>query len=41
MFINYQALQDLGCIWANSIDQRGADYGGALFNRTTDHLTRK
>ena len=39
--INYQALQDLGCIWANNIDQRGTDFGGALFNRTTDDAHKK
>ena len=33
--INLQALTDLGCAWANSIDARGPAYGGALFNRTS------
>lgn len=34
--INTQALLDLGCIWEPNIDSRGVDYGGALFNRTSD-----
>ncbi len=34
--INTQALIDLGCSWGNNIDPRGIDYGGALYNRTTD-----
>ena len=33
--INLQALTDLGCAWANSIDGRGPAFGGALFNRTS------
>jgi len=37
--INTKALLDLGCQWEPNIDPRGAEYGGALFNRTTheDH----
>jgi len=34
--INKQALLDLGCKWEPNIDSRGAEYGGALFNRTSD-----
>ncbi|MDP6845016.1 MAG: methionine--tRNA ligase [Candidatus Thalassarchaeaceae archaeon] len=34
--INTQALLDLGCIWEPNIDFRGPEFGGALFNRTSD-----
>lgn len=34
--INSKALLDLGCTWMPNIDSRGAEYGGSLFNRTTD-----
>ncbi|MEE2747056.1 MAG: methionine--tRNA ligase [Candidatus Thermoplasmatota archaeon] len=34
--INTQALLDLGCIWEPNIDSRGSEFGGALFNRTSD-----
>ena len=34
--INTQALIYLGCSWGTNIDPRGIDYGGALYNRTTD-----
>ena len=34
--LNTQALLDLGCSWEPQIDPRGIEYGGALFNRTTD-----
>lgn len=34
--INSQALIDLGCSWEPKIDSRGIEYGGSLFNRTTD-----
>ena len=34
--INTQALIDLGCSWGENIDSRGIEYGGALYNRTTD-----
>ena len=33
--INKAALLQLGCSWEPTIDSRGAEYGGALFNRTT------
>ncbi len=31
-----QALAGLGCSWVNNIDSRGIEFGGALYNRTTD-----
>ena len=34
--INSRALLDLGCTWMPNIDSRGVEYGGSLFNRTTD-----
>ena len=34
--INSQALLDLGCIWQPNVDPRGIEFGGALFNRTSD-----
>jgi len=34
--INSKALGDLGCSWNQNIDSRGVEYGGALYNRTTD-----
>ena len=34
--MNLKALLDLGCSWSNHLDPRGAEYGGALFNRTSD-----
>ncbi len=34
--INTKALADLGCAWFEHVDRRGVDYGGALFNRTSD-----
>ena len=36
--INSQALHDLGCAWSNHVDVRGVEYGGALFNRTSDPM---
>ncbi len=40
--VNTKALIDLGCVWEPSIDPRGVEFGGALFNRTSDlsHITR-
>ena len=35
--INIDALLKLGCSWHPTIDSRGVEYGGALFNRTSDH----
>ena len=34
--LNSKALLDLGCSWEPQVDARGIEYGGALFNRTTD-----
>ena len=34
--INTKALLDLGCTWMPNIDVRGIEYGGSLFNRTSD-----
>jgi methionyl-tRNA synthetase len=39
--INKQALLDLGCAWEPNIDPRGIEYGGALFNRTSDPRHKK
>ena len=35
-------LERLGCLWPQNIDARGVEYGGALFNRTSDpgHIER-
>ena len=35
--INAQALLDLGCTWLPNVDKRGVEYGGSLFNRTSDY----
>ena len=34
--INSQALINLGCSWGENIDSRGIEFGGTLYNRTTD-----
>jgi methionyl-tRNA synthetase len=39
--INTQALLDLGCIWEPNVDPRGIEYGGSLFNRTSDPEHKK
>ncbi|MBT60374.1 MAG: methionine--tRNA ligase [Euryarchaeota archaeon] len=39
--INSQALLDLGCSWQPEIDRRGIEYGGSLFNRTSDARHKK
>ena len=39
--INKKALIDLGCLWEPNIDPRGIEYGGALFNRTSDKRHHK
>ena len=39
--INKKALSDLGCSWENNIDSRGVEFGGALYNRTTDPMHKK
>ena len=33
---NLAALLKLGCGWAKNVDTRGPEYGGSLFNRTSD-----
>ena len=38
---NTQALLDLGCSWEPNIDPRGVDFGGSLFNRTSDPEHKK
>ena len=39
--MNRAALLTLGCGWANNVDSRGIEYGGALFNRTSDPAHKK
>tara|TARA_B100000945_G_scaffold306203_1_gene293432 strand:- start:3658 stop:5862 length:2205 start_codon:yes stop_codon:yes gene_type:complete len=39
--INTKSLADLGCSWVDNIDPRGVDYGGALYNRTSDPLHKE
>jgi len=39
--LNKKALLDLGCSWDKNIDDRGIEYGGALFNRTSDPEHKK
>lgn len=39
--LNKQALLNLGCVWEPNIDARGIEYGGALFNRTSDEDHKK
>jgi len=34
--INLKALVDLGCSWDKNVDPRGIEFGGTLYNRTTD-----
>ena len=34
--INSKALTDLGCSWGVNIDSRGVEFGGTLYNRTSD-----
>jgi len=36
--INMKALADLGCSWVNPVDSRGIEFGGALYNRTSDPM---
>ena len=31
-----KSLTDLGCAWTQNVDRRGIEYGGALYNRTSD-----
>lgn len=39
--VNSNALEGLGCIWKKNVDGRGEEFGGALFNRTTDPEHKK
>ena len=39
--INKQALIDLGCSWERNVDTRGIEFGGSLFNRTSDPLHKE
>jgi len=39
--INKRALADLGCSWINPVDPRGPQYGGALYNRTSDEMHKE
>lgn len=39
--VNLKALLDLGCSWSMNLDPRGGEFGGALFNRTSDDEHRK
>ena len=39
--INKKALADLGCSWVDPIDPRGPQYGGALYNRTSDEMHKE
>ena len=39
--LNKQALLNLGCAWEPNIDPRGIEFGGALFNRTSDSEHKK
>lgn len=34
--INLKALVELGCSWDKNVDPRGIEFGGTLYNRTTD-----
>ena len=31
-----KSLKDLGCAWSTNVDSRGIQYGGTLYNRTSD-----
>jgi methionyl-tRNA synthetase len=35
--VNRKALIDLGCSWGGNVDPRGIEFGGALYNRTSDY----
>ena len=39
--INTDALLKLGCSWEPNVDHRGVNFGGALFNRTSDNDHQK
>tara|TARA_B100001750_G_scaffold245701_1_gene265995 strand:+ start:2040 stop:4253 length:2214 start_codon:yes stop_codon:yes gene_type:complete len=36
--IHSKSLEDLGCSWVDNVDPRGIDYGGTLYNRTSDPM---
>ena len=36
--INSKSLADLGCSWVDNVDPRGVDFGGTLYNRTSDPM---
>ena len=36
-----KSMADLGCSWVNPIDPRGIEYGGALYNRTSDPMHKE
>jgi len=39
--VNTKALADLGCSWVNPVDPRGIEFGGALYNRTSDPMHKQ
>ena len=39
--VNTKALVDLGCSWVNPVDPRGIEFGGALYNRTSDPMHKQ
>jgi len=39
--VNSRALADLGCSWVDPVDPRGIEYGGALYNRTSDPMHKE
>ena len=39
--INSKALADLGCSWVQPVDPRGIEFGGALYNRTSDEMHKE
>ncbi|MDP6221011.1 MAG: methionine--tRNA ligase, partial [Candidatus Thalassarchaeaceae archaeon] len=36
-----KSLADLGCSWVNPVDPRGVEFGGALYNRTSDPMHKE
>ncbi len=36
-----KSLADLGCSWTDPVDPRGIEYGGALYNRTSDPMHKE
>ena len=39
--VNLKALLDLGCSWSMNLDPQEGEFGGALFNRTSDDDHRR